>query len=308
MKAARILRFGPPDAIVIEDLPRPEPSRGEVLVRVKAAGVGPWDALVREGKSAVNQPLPLILGSDLSGIVESVGTGVTAFKLGDEVYGVTNEKFTGAYAEYALAAARMIAQKPRSLSFVEAASAPVVAVTAWQMLFDYARAKAGQTALIQGAAGNVGAYAVQLASKAGLHVVATAARRDIEYVRQLGSEKVVDYQEPRFEDSLKPVDIVIDTVGGSTRERSLSVLKPGGILVSSASPIPDAMKRRLGDKAVFFLVDVTTARLNKITEMFDSRELAPQVGTVLPLAEVRTAHEMLAGAPHNRGKIVLQIA
>ena len=201
MKAARVLQFGPPGVITTDHLPRPRPISGQLLVRVKVAGVGHWDALIREGKVQL-QPLPLILGSELSGIVEEVGVDVSGFKPGDEVYGATNEQFTGAYAEYAVPFARMMAQKPRTLNFIEAASVPIVTVTAWQMLFDYAHVTAGQTVLIHGAAGNVGGYAVQLASQAGLHIVATAASRDSDYVLALGAERVVDYNEERFEDSL----------------------------------------------------------------------------------------------------------
>ena len=190
MKAARVLQFGPPSVIENDDLPRPEPAAGQLLVRVKAAGVGPWDALIREGKSGIEETLPLILGSELSGIVDSVGAGVSGFRQGDEVYGATNEQFTGGYAEYALPLAKMMAQKPKTLNFIQAASAPVVSVTAWQMLFDYAHVTVGQTVLIHGAAGNVGAYAVQLARQAGLHVVATAASKDQEYVKHLGLKKL----------------------------------------------------------------------------------------------------------------------
>jgi NADPH:quinone reductase-like Zn-dependent oxidoreductase len=162
MKAARVLEYGSPDVIQITDLPLPEPGNGQVRVHVKAAGVGPWDALVREGKSGVPQILPLTLGSDIAGIVDAMGANVLGFHVGDEVYGVTNEQFTGGYAKYALASAGMMARKPNVLSFIEAASAPVVAVTAWQMLFDCAHAAAGQKVLVLGGAGNVGAYAVQL--------------------------------------------------------------------------------------------------------------------------------------------------
>ena len=308
MKAARVLQFGPPSVIENDDLPRPEPAAGQLLVRVKAAGVGPWDALIREGKSGVQETLPLILGSELSGIVNTVGAGVSGFREGDEVYGATNEQFTGGYAEYALPLAKMMAQKPKALNFIQAASAPVVSVTAWQMLFDYAHVTAGQTVLIHGGAGNVGAYAVQMASQAGLHVVATSSSADREYVRRLGAEKIVDYQNERFEESVTGVDVVLDTVGGDTQQRSFRVLKPGGILVSSVSPVPDATQKRYGIRAAFFYVDVTTARLNKIAELFDRGKLVTDVGTVLPLEEVRVAHEMLGGAPHKRGKIVLSIA
>lgn len=308
MKAARILQFGPPSVIVNEDLERPKAGAGQLLVHVKAAGVGPWDALIREGKSAVSPAPPLVLGSDLSGTVAEVGPGVSGFKVGDDVYGSTNEGFVGAYAEYAVASAGMMAPKPRKLNYLEAASAPVVAVTAWQMLFDYAHAQAGQTVLIHGGAGNVGAYAVQLAHEAKLSVIATASANDIDYVRGLGANTVLDYHGPRFEDSVHAVDIVIDTVGGTTRERSFRVLKPGGILVSVVSPVPEETARRYGVKAVFFYVEVTTERLKHITEVFDSGKLVPSVGTVLPLSQARTAHDMLAGAPHDRGKIVLQMA
>jgi NADPH:quinone reductase-like Zn-dependent oxidoreductase len=307
MKAARVLRFGPPNVITVDDLPRPEPAAEQLLVRVKAAGVGNWDALIREGKVEL-QPLPLILGAELSGVVEAIGTEVSGFKRGDEVYGATNEQFSGAYAEYALPSARMMAQKPKSLNFIEAASAPIVTVTAWQMLFEYAHVTAGQTVLIHGAAGNVGAYAVQLAKQAGLQVVATAASADLDYVRGLGAERVVDRQTEQFELSVTGVDVVLDTVGGDTQQRSLRVLKPGGILVSSVSPVPETTQKRYGIRAAYFYVDVTTARLNQITELVNSGKLVTDVGTVLPLEQARIAHEMLAGAPHKRGKIVLSIA
>jgi NADPH:quinone reductase-like Zn-dependent oxidoreductase len=156
VKAARSREFGGPDAIEIEEVPKLRPGEGQVLVRVKAAGVGPWDALIRERKSVPSLPLPLTLGSDIAGVVGEAGSRVAEFKAGDEIYGVTNEQFIGGYAEQARASANMIARKPQSLDYVEAASAQVVAVTAWQMLFDYAQARAGQTALITGAAGNVG--------------------------------------------------------------------------------------------------------------------------------------------------------
>ena len=308
MKAARIHSFGPPTVIVLDELPRPTPDPEQVSVRVASAGVGPWDALIRENKSAVNVPLPFILGSDLSGVVEAVGTGVTQFQPGDEIYGVTNPQFIGAYAELALASPNMIARKPASLSFHESASAPVVAVTAWQMLFDYAKASPGQSVLILGAGGNVGAYAVQLASQAGLDVYATAPADDASYVKSLGATAVIDYKHTRFETVVPKVDIVLDMVGGETRERSFNIIKAGGILVSVVSePLP-ASSRLTNIRAVFFMVEVTTARLEKLADLFSHGKLTPRVGTVLPLEQVRKAHEMLAGAPHQPGKIVLTLS
>jgi NADPH:quinone reductase-like Zn-dependent oxidoreductase len=308
MKAVRILQYGSPDVMKYTNIPRPEAGAGQLLVRVRAAGVGPWDALVGKGTSGVSQKLPLTLGSEIAGTVEAIGAGVAGFQIGEEVYGVTNEHFIGGYAEYALASAGMMARKPKVLSFVEAAGAPVVAVTAWQMLFDYARVAAGQTVLIHGGAGNVGSYAVQLARDAGPTVIATGGTKDADYVKSLGANTVVDYQKARFEDVVPAVDVVIDTVGGETRERSLRVLKPGGILVTAVSPPPAKKGVVAGVRVVFFLVDVTTARLNTITKLFETGKLVAHVGTVLPLEAARTAHEMLAGAAHARGKIVLKTA
>jgi NADPH:quinone reductase-like Zn-dependent oxidoreductase len=221
MKAARIHEFGPPSVIVVEDVPRPTPGPREVLVRVAATGVGPWDGWIRSHASVVNVPLPLTLGSDLSGFIEETGPGVSDFRRGEEIYGVTNADFCGANAEYAIASAAKIAPKPRSLDHLQAASVPVVAVTAWQMLFEYGKATAGQAVLIHGGAGNVGAYAVQLARVANLKIFATCSSEDEPYVRSLGATDVIDYAKTKFEDVVQGVDLVIDTVGGDTQERSL---------------------------------------------------------------------------------------
>ena len=301
MKAARIHSFGPPDVVVVEEEPVPSPGPGEVLVRVMAAGVAAWDAIIREGKSKVSPQPPLTLGSDLSGVVEKVGPGVTDFSPSDEVYGVTNPQFCGAQAEFAVAKAGMVARKPRSLSHVEAASAPVIAVTAWQMLFQYAQAMRGQTAMVVGAAGNVGAYAVQLALDAGIHVVAIAQLNDEELLRSLGVKSIIDSSKPTFERDLPHVDAILDTVGGSTFQRCVAALRPGGKLVTSVSTQP------LLAGAIFFYAEVTTARLQTLTTLFDAGRITARVGTILPLSDARKAQGMLAGAPRKPGKIVLEI-
>jgi len=308
MKAVRIHRFGPPEVLSLEDVPKPSPSHGEVVVQVKTAGVGPWDALIRSGKSALPQPLPLTLGSDLSGVIDSIGPGVEHFKIGDEVFGATNEHFTGAYAEYALAKASMIALKPKRLNHTHAASVPVVAVTAWQMVFDFAQVAPGQFVLVHGGAGNVGAFAVQLAKRAGAVVIATASPENERYVHMLGADGVIDYRAARFYESLKNVDAVLDTVGGETLERSYEIIKPGGIVVSSAAQPSPEKATQYGIRAVFFLVEVTTERLTKIAQMIDAGELKTEVGEVLWLDEARRGHEMLEGARRRRGKIVIKIA
>lgn len=304
MKAARIHKFGGPEVVVIDDLSRPNPGAGELLVRVRAAGVAPWDAIIREGKSKVSPP-PLTLGSDLSGIVEEVGPGVLDFRIGDDVYGVTNAQFCGANAEFADASAAMVAKKPRSLSHLEAASVPVVAVTAWQMLFEYAHVVAGQSILILGAGGNVGAYAVQPAARTGLDIVAVGGLKDLELVRSLGAKTALDYRTVNFEEAIPQVDVLIDTVGGETLERA-EKLKSGGVLVSVVSTKP--LPQRTGVRSAFFYAEVTTARLGVLTKLFDEEKLSARVGSVLPLKDAQSAHYMLAGAPHKPGKIVLEIA
>lgn len=306
MKANRIHQFGPPDVIVFEDVDRPVPGEGEVLVRVKASGVGPWDGWIREGKSVLPQPLPLTLGSDLSGVIEEVGIGVDDFKVGDEVFGVANPRFTNANAEYAVVSARMIARKPKGITDVEAASLPVVAVTAWQMLFDHGGIQSGQTVLILGAAGSVGSYAVQLARSAGARIVATASSKDADYVRSLGAERVIDYRMEFPSRDVGPIDLVLDGVGGEAQTKALALLRRGGRLVSIVSEPDQSEARRSGVKATFMLVDVTSTALRSISELIEVGKLKTEVGTVLPLSELRQAHEMLEGTrPKVRGKIVL---
>ncbi len=308
MMAWRVHAFGPPETMQFERVPVPNPGPGEVLVKVHAAGVGPWDGWIRAGRSALPQPLPLTLGSDLSGEIQAVGPDVSDLRVGDQVYGVTNPRFIGAYAEYALAAAAMIARKPTSIDYIEAASVPVIAVTAWQGLFNQAQLKVGQTVLIHGAAGNVGAYAVQLARRAGIRIIATAAADDLAYVRELGADTVVDYQTQRFEDVAREVDAVLDLVGGETQARSFQVLRRGGKLISAVSQPDQDLAKSHGVDAAFFLVNVTTRQLTEIAGLIDSGELRTRLGTVIPLADAHEAHLMLEGRrPVPKGKIVLAV-
>jgi NADPH:quinone reductase-like Zn-dependent oxidoreductase len=300
MKAIVIHNFGGIDELRLEEVPIPQAGPGQVLVRVRAAGVGPWDALVRTGQSGLPQPLPLTPGSDIAGVVE--GTG-------EEIFGVTNPSFTGGYAEYALAANDSIAAKPSSLNFVEAASAPVVAVTAWQMLFDRAKIERGQSVLVQGAAGNVGAYVVALAHWAGARAIAVADACDAAYLRGLGAEKTIDYHDQRFEDEAANVDAVIDTVGGETQARSFAVLRRGGVIVSSVSQPSPELAERYGVRGDYFIVAVRRPQLERIAQLFEGGVLKADIGVVLPLSDARRAHEMLAGkVAHPRGKIVLDVS
>jgi NADPH:quinone reductase-like Zn-dependent oxidoreductase len=308
MMAWRVHEFGPPHVMRFERILRPNPGPGEVLVKVEAAGVGPWDGWIRAGKSALPQPLPLTLGSDLSGDIVAVGPGVSDLRVGDQVYGVTNPRFIGAYAEYAVAFAAMVSGKPTSLTYIEAASVPVIAVTAWQALFDQAQLTAGQTVVIHGAAGNVGAYAVQLARRAGVRTIATAATDDIAFVRNLGADTVIDYRTQRFEEEVRDADAVIDLVGGETQERSFQVLRRGGKLISAVSGPDQHLAQSQSVEAAFFLVNVTSQYLVEIAGLVDGGQLRTRVGAVLPLADAREAHFMLERVrPQPKGKIVLTV-
>lgn len=305
-KVWRVHEFGPPDVMQLEFLNTPDPGASEVIVKVHAAGVGPWDGWIRSGNSALPQPLPLILGSDISGEVVAVGAAVTRLRAGDQVYGVTNKRFCGGYAQYALANASMLDHKPDTIDHIAAASLPVIAVTAWQALFDQANLERGQTVLIHGAAGNVGAYAVQFAREAGIQTFCTASSADVERVFALGADRVIDFTKTRFEDELHGVDAVIDLVGGETQTRSFEVLKMGGKLISAVS-VPDqdlAAKHKVSAK--FFLVDVSTESLSRISSLVARSSLELNIGATLPFDQARDAHLMLEGQlPRPKGKIVL---
>ncbi|MGH6807965.1 MAG: NADP-dependent oxidoreductase [Ensifer adhaerens] len=305
-KVWRVHQFGPPDVMQLEVSDTPQPGANEVIVKVNAAGVGPWDGWIRAGNSALPQPLPLILGSDISGEVVAVGEAVTSFKVGDDVYGVTNKRFCGGYAQYAVASASMLDHKPASIGHVAAASLPVIAVTAWQALFDQAGLERGQTVLIHGSAGNVGAYAVQFAREAGLRTVCTASSGDIDTVVALGGETVIDYTKIIFDDEIRGVDAVIDLVGGDTQNRSFRVLKKGGRLISAVSVPDQALAEQHRVLAKFFLVDVSTESLARISSLISRNALKMNVGATLQFEQAKEAHLMLEGQlPRPKGKIVL---
>ena len=305
MKAVRITRIGGPEVVEVQDIVVPSPGPDEVLVRVYAAGVAPWDAIIREGRSKVSPQPPLTLGSDLAGVVERVGDGATGFRAGDSVYGVTNPQFVGAQAEFAVCKSNMIVLKPGVLDDLEAGSAPVIAVTAWQMMFEHAQSKRGDTVLIVGAAGNVGAYAVQMAVSSGITVVAVARQKDEDFLRKLGANVIALSDRPDVVRELPQVDAILDLVGGETLQRAVTALKQRGKLISVVSQ--QSLPNRKDVDPVFFYADVTTTRLRALNEMFEHGRITARVGSVLPLEDARRAYEMLAGAPHDRGKIMLRV-
>jgi NADPH:quinone reductase-like Zn-dependent oxidoreductase len=304
MQAVQIEKFGGPDVLALRELPIPAPGEGEVVVKVMAAGVGPWDAWIRAGKSVLPQPLPLTPGSDIAGRVVKVGAGVSGLAEGDAVFGVTNRRFTDGYAQFARARADMIAVKPEGMSFEEAASLPVIAVTAWQMLHDFAGIKAGQRVLVLGGFGNVGAYAVQFARLAGAHVVATASDAQADLVRAFGADEIIERNMSRVDAYAASFDAIIDTVGGEALERSYALVRPSGVVVSAVQK-PDGAILPRHVRSDFLLVRVETGILETLGRLAADHQLEIRVGEVLTLADARRAHEMIEGAPHKPGKIVL---
>jgi NADPH:quinone reductase-like Zn-dependent oxidoreductase len=312
MKAIRIHNYGGPEVLQYEDAPRPKPQAGEVLIRVHAAGVNPIDWKVREGymKDFWPHKFPLILGWDLSGMVEEIGPGPAAagrFKKGDEVYSVPDVSRDGAYAEYIVVRESEVALKPKSLHHVRAAAVPLAALTAWQALFDAGQLKRGQRVLIHGGSGGVGHVAVQLAKWKGAHVLATASTKNQELLRELGVDEPIDYTKQKFEDVARDVDLVLDLIGGETQERSWSVLKKGGVLLSLVQPPSVEKAKALGVRAAFVAGHPNGAQLAEIANIIDSGSLTPVINRILPLSEVRRAHELSKSA-HTHGKIVLRIS
>ena len=308
MKAIRIHTRSGPEAFVYEDAPQPHPGEGEVLVRVYATSVmwqEPTWAETWKTPTGVDRDLP-IPGHDLSGLVAEVGTGVTDVAIGEAVYALTEFWRDGAAAEYAIARATDLAPKPRSLDYVQAAGVPLVGLTAWQALFDHARLSAGQSVLIHGAAGGVGSMAVQLAHWVGANVIGTASARNRDFLRGLGADEVIDYTSTRFEDMLHDVDVVLDTIGGDTMERSWSVLKKEGLLVSVFSPPPKEQAKAQSVRALFFVVQPNRAELSQIGDLIDAGQVQPVIETVFPLSEARQAFER-ALSGHTRGKIILRV-
>jgi NADPH:quinone reductase-like Zn-dependent oxidoreductase len=308
MKAVRMHGYGGPEVLQYEDAPRPEPAPDEVVVRVHAAAVNPVDWKIREGymRALLNYPMPLILGWDFSGVVESTGSGVTEWKKGDEVYAMPNMRRDGAYAEFIAVKASEIARKPKSLDHANAAAIPLVGLTAWQAMFDAGGLTPGQTILIHAAAGGVGIFAVQLAKWKGARVIGTASSHNHTLLRELGADEVIDYQTTRFEDTVRDVDVVLDTMGGETRTRSWLVLKKGGILVSIVGPASAEEAAAHGARAGSVFVQPNSAQLRELADLVDSGKLRVVIDAVLPLPNVARAHEMNQTL-HTRGKIVLQV-
>ncbi|KJS53543.1 NADPH:quinone reductase [Streptomyces rubellomurinus subsp. indigoferus] len=302
---------GGPEVLRLVDAARPEPGRGEVLVRVHAAGVNPADWKTRSrGVFANGATPPFTLGWDVSGVVEAVGPGVAIHRPGDEVYGMPRFPHpAGGYAEYVTAPARHFAPRPEGLSHVEAAGLPLAALTAWQALVDTADVRPGQRVLVHAAAGGVGHLAVQIAKARGAYVIGTASGAKHGLLRELGADETVDYRTVDVAEAVQGVDVVLDPIGGPSWARSLRSLRPGGTLVSIEPPteaFPLAAAEAAGVRAVFVLVEPDQQGLREISRLVGSGRLRVLVDTVLPLERAADAHR-LGELGRTTGKIVLSV-
>ncbi|MGK5740038.1 NADP-dependent oxidoreductase [Micromonospora sp. URMC 103] len=312
MRAVRAHRRGGPEQLVYEEAPRPEPGAGEVLVAVKAASVTPheltWGATWTHNMDGSGpERTPIIPSHEFSGVVAATGEGVDGPGVGEAVYGLVPFTRDGAAAEYVALPATAVATKPATVDHDHAAALPLAALTAWQALVDHADLQAGQRVLVQGGAGGVGSYVVQLAAGLGAQVSATAGADDLDFVRGLGAEQVIDYAHDRFEDHVRDADVVVDLVGGATQSRSWSVLRPGGVLVSLPGPPDQQEAARHDARGVFFVVEPDRNALRSIAERVDGGQLTPVLDRVLPLAETRAGYEVLETGKR-RGKVVIHVA
>jgi NADPH:quinone reductase-like Zn-dependent oxidoreductase len=316
MKAIRVHTSGGPEVLKYEEVPRPIAGPGEVLIRVYAAGVNPGDWHGRAGFPDVPEhlrptiPRPSTPGFDASGIVEAVEPGVTEFQEGDAVYGMIRfplKGSIGAYAEYITAPVTDLASKPVTIDHLQAAAVPMAALTAWQELFDHAHLEAGQTVLINGAAGGVGHFAVQLAKAKGAHVIGVASGRHAAFLQELGVDQYIDYTTTLVEQAVSDVDLVLDTVGGENPVRLLPVLKRGGMLIPIYLGHPTASQAEafgvtIGGKQV----RTNAGQLAEIGRLIDTGQVRVAIDTVVPLSEAYKAH-VRGEAGHVRGKIVLRV-
>ena len=307
MKAIVIHEYGGPEVLKYEDIPQPEPKDDQLLIRIIAAGVNPVDGMIRSGMFNGNRAFPIILGGDVAGVVEKIGSRITKFKVGDPVFAYVSLDNSGGYAQYALVREREAAPKPKALTYVEAAAVPIVAITAWQALVDTAKLSAGQTVLIHGGSGGVGSFAIQIAKARGAKVVATASTANQDFLKQLGADVAVDYTKQKFEDVAKDVDVVLDSIGRDTLARSYGVVKKGGIVVSLVARPKESELEKHGIRGSALNAEPNSEELAEITKLIDDRKIKVIVSQTFPLSDAMKAQEQVATG-HTRGKIVLKIA
>lgn len=307
MKAIRIERFGGVEVLELQDLPRPAPRAGEILVKNRATSVNPVDYKIRAGKypAVTADMLPYVLGRDCAGVIETVGPGATAFSPGEAVFGMPGIA-RGGYAEYVILRESEAAAMPRNLSFDAAGAVPLAGLTAWQGLFRHGGLKSGQSVLIHGGSGGVGHFAIQFAKAKGAHVITTVSADHVAFAQRLGAEQVIDYKKQRFEDAVKDVDVVFDLVGGETQDRSWGVLKKGGVLVSTLAQPSQAQAAAHQARGLRYTAQESGADLAEIATLIEAGQVKPAVARTFALREAAAAQRLLEQG-HIEGKIVLAI-
>ena len=308
MRSMRLSDAAQAPMLIEEHVPQPQPQRGELLVRVYAAGVTPTELLwsptthTKDGENR-RRAIP---GHEFSGVIAAVGGETVGFEIGQEVYGMNDWFAEGAMAEYCVTQPSRVAHKPPRLTHVEAASVPIGALTAWQGLFDRARLQAGEHVLVHGGAGAVGIFAIQLARWRGARITATASARNLDFVTELGADQVLDYRAVPFEAHVSGMDVVFDTVGGDTLQRSWGVLTPGGRMITIAAESETTTDTRV--KQAFFIVEPNHAQLIRIGDLLESGALHPVVDAVLPLTQASAAYTGEVRERRGRGKLVVTVA
>jgi NADPH:quinone reductase-like Zn-dependent oxidoreductase len=290
-----------------EELRQPQPERGEVSIQVFAAGITPselhwYPTSHRKNGEARGNAVP---AHEFSGVIAAIGENAGGFQIDDEVYGMNDWFSDGALTEYCISRPDWIAPKPKNLSHEEAATVPIAALTAWQGLYERADLKSGERVLVQGGAGAVGLFAVQLAKLRGAHVVATVSERNIQFVKELGADEVLDYTKVRFEETVREMDVVFDAVGGETLRRSWSVLKSGGRMITIAADIEGSKDER--DKKAFFIVEPNGEQLRKISDLLEEKRLRTVVDAVLPFSAASRAYAGKVAQGQGRGKSVVTV-
>ena len=307
MRAVQIHQYGDSTVMNLETIAIPEPAEGEVLIKIFAAGVNPVDWKIREGYYAeiIPQTLPLTLGWDFAGEIASLGKNVSKWSIGDAVYARPDLSKNGTYADYIVVSADEISSKPKTLSWQESAAVPLVTLTAWQALNDIGKIKQGDRVLIQAGAGGVGIAAIQLAKLAGATVFTTSSPRNIEFLKALGADEVIDYTQEDFS-KLENLDIVFDTIGGEPLEKSWATLKKGGCLVSVTEVPSEELATKYEVNASFCFVQANPEQLSKISDLIDSGKLKVEIDSVFLLEDIAKAHEK-SEMGHTCGKIVIQM-
>ena len=308
MKAVQIQDFGGQEVLELNTIAIPVPNDHEVLIKVRAAAVNPVDWKIREGylQPLLNHPLPLTLGWDVSGEVVAVGQHVTHLSVGDAVYSRPEISKNGSYAEYMTASADEVAIKPKSLTWQEAAGVPLAALTAWQSLYEMAQLETGQRVLIHAGSGAVGQFAIQLAKLRGATVYTTTSSQNKELVLSLGADRVIDYRQEDFS-TLSDIDVVFDTIGGETQDKSWKTLSKGGRLISVVKTPDEAIAAEYGVTAGFCFVQPNRDQLQYLAELADAGRLTVNIDSEFSLDQVAEAHAR-SETGRAKGKIVINVA